>query len=266
MADDCRRQGFELERRIFELDNDDYLQNASAILDKLKSFYRQGGESSSLPKLLQDYTQVILDITFYEENKLVDQEFPEDCSPFKIQQLLQDLTEPEVLAGRLAPAQEVQSVLGLEVLECLYWRRGALLYMYCHTLHQRKQWIKKNKTTFLKCIQEGVRYLMRMLQVRNSVKLNDGVVFHDSATANFLAEGIFSDTHLLTMMYIGEMCFWAVKYEDCSVDSTERKEDRLHFRDIGTQILHKYVLACEGPLQGQGWNTENAKEILSILQ
>lgn len=30
---------------------------------------------------------------------------------------------------------------------------------------------------------------MRMLQVRNSVKLNDGVVFHDSATANFLAEG-----------------------------------------------------------------------------
>lgn len=68
------------------------------------------------------------------------------------------------------------------------------------------------------------------------------------------------------MMYIGEMCFWAVKYEDCSADSTERKEDSLQFRDIGTQILNKYVLACEGPLQGQGWNTENAKEILSILQ
>lgn len=77
--------------------------------------------------------------------------------------------------------------------------------------------------------------------------------------------GIFSDTHLLTMMYIGEMCFWAVKYEDCSADM-DRKEDHLQFRDIGTQILNKYVLACEGPLQGQGWNTENAKEILSILQ
>lgn len=58
------------------------------------------------PHLLS-INQVILDITFYEENKLVDQEFPEDCSPFKIQQLLQDLTEPEVLAARLAPAQEV---------------------------------------------------------------------------------------------------------------------------------------------------------------
>lgn len=45
---------------------------------------------------------------------------------------------------------QVQAVLGLELLECVYWRRGALLYMYCHTLHQRKQWIKKNKATFLK--------------------------------------------------------------------------------------------------------------------
>lgn len=61
---------------------------------------------------------MILDITFYEENKLVDQEFPEDCSPFKIQQLLQDLTEPEVLAGRLAPAQEVCIFAFLNLLLC----------------------------------------------------------------------------------------------------------------------------------------------------
>lgn len=59
------------------------------------------------PIILPTFLQVVLDITFYEENKLVDQEFPEDTSPFKIQQLLQDLTEPEVLAGRLVPAQEV---------------------------------------------------------------------------------------------------------------------------------------------------------------
>ncbi|KAJ0019744.1 hypothetical protein NQD34_007313 [Periophthalmus magnuspinnatus] len=118
MADDYRRQGFELERRIFDLDvkcaslkaekpDDDYLQNAASILEKLKSYFRHGGESSTLSKLLQDYTQVILDITFFEENRLVDLEFPEECSPGKIQQLLQDLTEPEVLAGRLAPGQEV---------------------------------------------------------------------------------------------------------------------------------------------------------------
>ncbi|KAF7694794.1 hypothetical protein HF521_006517, partial [Silurus meridionalis] len=199
------RRVVELERRILELDSkcaslrsekpdDDYLQNAASVLEKLKSSYTHTGESSSLYKLLQDYTQVILDITFYEENKLVDQEFPEEISPFKIQQLLQDLTEPELLAARLAPNQEVQAVLGLELLECVYWRRGALLYMYCHTLHQRKQWIKKNKATFLKCVQEGVRYLMKMLQVRSSVKLSDGVVFHDSNTTNLLTE-VHCQTH-----------------------------------------------------------------------
>lgn len=32
---------------------------------------------------------------------------------------------------------------------------------------------------------------MRMLQVRNSVKLNDGVVLHDTATGNVLSEGTF---------------------------------------------------------------------------
>lgn len=65
--------------------------------------------------------QVILDITFYEENKLVDQEFPEECSPFKIQELLQDLTEPEVLSGRLAPAQEVmlKYIFKLEIIKCI---------------------------------------------------------------------------------------------------------------------------------------------------
>lgn len=140
---------------------------------------------------------------------------------------------------------QVQSVLGLELLECLYWRRGALLYMYCHTLHQRKQWIKKNKATFLKvlfpishstvpiqvamiwvsittlhvlqCLQEGVRYLMRMLQVRNSVKLNDGVVFHDSATANFLAEGTCCKcnfcfkTQMIDFLHFFKVCAYAIQ-------------------------------------------------------
>ena len=46
------------------------------------------------------------------------------------------------------------------------------------------------------CIQEGVRYLMRMLQVRNSVKLSDGVVFHDGATASMLSEGKISHVYL----------------------------------------------------------------------
>ena len=36
---------------------------------------------------------------------------------------------------------------------------------------------------------------MRMLQVRNSVKINDGVVLHDTATAGFLSEGKYVLTY-----------------------------------------------------------------------
>lgn len=44
---------------LFYPTDDDYLQNASAILEKLKGHFRQGGgESSNISKLLQDYTQV----------------------------------------------------------------------------------------------------------------------------------------------------------------------------------------------------------------
>lgn len=80
-------------------------------------------------------SQVVLDITFYEENKLVDQEFPEDTSPFKIQQLLQDLTEPEVLAGRLVPAQEVvfackQLLCHLE--RCHFVKNVCVFVVLCH--------------------------------------------------------------------------------------------------------------------------------------
>lgn len=65
---------------------------------------------------------MILDITFYEENQLVDQEFPEDSSPFKIQQLLQDLTEPEVLVARLAPGQEVCMFLWTVLFQSLLFK------------------------------------------------------------------------------------------------------------------------------------------------
>lgn len=74
--------------------------------------------------------QVILDITFYEENKLVDQEFPEEISPFKIQQLLQDLTEPELLASRLAPSQEVQPTMPcVDSVVCRIWDTPTLNLM-----------------------------------------------------------------------------------------------------------------------------------------
>lgn len=42
------------------------------------------------------------------------------------------------------------NILGTELVECLYWRRGALLYMYCHTVKERSEWLQENIAIFKK--------------------------------------------------------------------------------------------------------------------
>ena len=90
--------------------------------------------------------------------------------------------------------------------------------------------------------------------------------------------GIFSDIHVLAMMYSGEMCYWGLKH--CTAQQSENHEvgtagfgasctahkEPLDFREVGEKILKKYVSVCEGPLKEQEWNTANAKQILSFFQ
>lgn len=42
------------------------------------------------------------------------------------------------------------NILGAELLECLYWRKGALLYMHCHTAKERSEWLQENIAIFKK--------------------------------------------------------------------------------------------------------------------
>lgn len=42
------------------------------------------------------------------------------------------------------------NILGAELLECLYWRKGALLYMYCHTAKEKSEWLQENIAIFEK--------------------------------------------------------------------------------------------------------------------
>lgn len=72
---------------------------------------------------------------------------------------------------------------------------------------------------FIQCIQEGVRYLMRMLQVRNTVKLSDGVVLHDSG-ASILSEGKYVHLWIVKLCYaflfvmlVYLLVFWQVFFQ-----------------------------------------------------
>ncbi|XP_006007173.1 RAB7A-interacting MON1-CCZ1 complex subunit 1 [Latimeria chalumnae] len=285
----CIEQSADLSERIGNLErkccrlrqneenqDDIYLLRASVALEKLKSLSKNT-RNENLSKLLQDYTQVVLDITFFEENRLVDNDFPEDISSERVCKVLHDLSEPEVLARDLIKDQDLCAVLGVEMVECLHWRRGAFLYMYCHTVREREKWLMGNQSHFKKCLEDGICHLVKMLHVRSPVDLNDKVLFRDISTARLLSEGVFSDTHLLAMMYTGEMCYWRLKNCAKEEDHDQISEvssrsyaaldhDNVEFRRVGQLMLQKYISFCEGPLNGQGWSTESAKEILSFFK
>ncbi|XP_053910737.1 RAB7A-interacting MON1-CCZ1 complex subunit 1 isoform X2 [Cuculus canorus] len=256
---------------------DSFLAKGSATLEKLKDLCNEGREHPST--LLQLYAQGVLDITYFEENQLVDEDFPEESSLQKVRELTRVLSEPEDLVRECNVNEEPINILGAELLECLYWRRGALLYMFCHTAKERSEWLQENIAVFEKCLNDGVHYLMKMLSFRCPLQLNEDVAVQDKDTATLLSEGVFSDTHLLAMMYSGEMCYWGLQH--CGEGKQKKLETTdsifnsdlccrsqcvfLDFRETGKKMLTKYVAVCEGPLKGEGWNTTTAKQMLCYL-
>ncbi|XP_006139557.1 RAB7A-interacting MON1-CCZ1 complex subunit 1 [Pelodiscus sinensis] len=271
-----------LERRLERLrgagGDDAFLVKGGISLEKLKPLCEEDKEAVNPSNLLQLYTQIVLDITYFEENQLVDENFPEDSSLQRVKELINILSEPEVLVKESNTCQELVGVLGAELLECLSWRRGALLYMYCHTVKEREDWLTENSYLFKKCLTDGIHYLLKMLQFRCPTQLSD-VSFRDRDTARLLSEGIFSDTHVLAMMYIGEMCYWGLKHCGVEKPGTHEMDSEsntelycclrsavLDFREVGEKMLMKYIAVCDGPLKGQNWNTTNAILILDYFK
>ncbi|XP_036919131.1 UPF0600 protein C5orf51 homolog [Sturnira hondurensis] len=257
-------------------EDDHFLIRASAALEKLKLLC-EDKDCSNPSNLLELYTQAILDMTYFEENKLVDEDFPEDSSQ-KVKELITFLSEPEILVKENNTNPKHCPLLGDELRECLSWRRGALLYMYCHSLTKRREWLTRKSGLLKEYLVDGISYLLQMLNYRCPTQLNEEVSFQDLDTAKLLSEGVFSDIHLLAMMYSGEMCYWGLKHcEDpqpggqavgtgvSGASHTTHKEP-LDFREVGEKILKKYVSVCEGPLKEQEWNTTNAKQILNFFQ
>uniref|UniRef100_A0A8C6X6Z9 RAB7A interacting MON1-CCZ1 complex subunit 1 n=2 Tax=Elapinae TaxID=42168 RepID=A0A8C6X6Z9_NAJNA len=195
------------------------------------------------------------------------EEFPEESSLQKVEELIGALSSQKTWSMKV-PLE----ILGIELLECLYWRRGALIYMFCHTVKGRKEWLRKETDLLKKFLKEGIHYLIKMLDFRCTDNPNEEFVVQDTGTAILVNEGIFSDTHLLAMMYCGEMCYWGLKY--CGDQGTELHRELpgsseniiMDFQEIGEKMLTKYIAVCEGPLRSHGWDTKNAKRILDYFK
>lgn len=215
--------------------------------------------TSSIETKLQQYVQAMLDFTFYTESILVAEEFPQEKSQSQVEKLLRQLEIPLELAQKVLPKKQIVDILGAEIYECVRWRQGALLYMFCDTINRDDNRRETNKECFLQNILKGVHHLTGMLVVRTSQNANFS--YNDEETYNLVKEGIYSNTHVLNLMYKGEMCYWYL--ENVNQHAQSHSEDRVRLTKEGRKALQTYIRLTEGPLKNNGWSSDRAKQLLN---
>ena len=106
-------------------------------------------KSVHLKLAVHNYTQSILDSTYFQECTLTGAEFSDKTSFEQIAAINQALSLPAQLCSSVG---QVAELLGTDLLECLYWRVGALLYMFCHSMYEREEGKRKeiDRDVFLK--------------------------------------------------------------------------------------------------------------------
>ena len=102
----------------------------------------QASKTDDLKEALVKYTQSVLDSTYFQECALTEANFREEGTFSHIVGIIQALSLPAELCGGV---EQVVEMLGADILECLYWRVGALLYMYCHHLYEEDEEEKERR-------------------------------------------------------------------------------------------------------------------------
>ena len=81
-------------------------------------------------------------------------------------------------------------------------------------------------------------------------------------------QGVFSDTHLLALMYAGDLCYWHWRIEkETSGDLGIRdvgKSGARKFNSVssGRRFLQKFVDIVKESFKGKGWDSTRAEQIL----
>lgn len=79
--------------------------------------------------------------------------------------------------------------------------------------------------------------------------------------------GVYSDTHLLALMYAGEMCYWhwKVSQNACTDTSSLQNLIKTGFDSLanGTKFLQKFVNVVRTQVRGNGWDFSKAEKILA---
>lgn len=211
------------------------------------------GDADDMKNLLKQYAQIVLDYTYSDEGKLVDESFPEDSYRQRIHEIFVWIDTIEELVLKCLPQITMTECLGHEIVECIHWRKGALLYMLCCTIKEDDRRVDNLNDEFFMNIKDGVGHLQKMLRVKREITEWNG----DQHAVDLVNMGVYSDTHPLCMMYAGEMCYWYCQFNRKSMPDFNAKE-------IGQDLLSKYIKIVKSPLMF-GWTSDKAEEFLTFL-
>ncbi|XP_006814233.1 RAB7A-interacting MON1-CCZ1 complex subunit 1-like, partial [Saccoglossus kowalevskii] len=147
-------------------------------------------EEQQIKDVLTEYTQALLDFTYFEENKLVDEEFPESTAKERLHHILGYLNKVHIIVSDIFGSDaDMIDVLGVDIVECLYWRKGALYYMYSHTVNQDKDRVKRNLQDFTQSLRDGVEFLTKMSNLRVPLSEQEQVDYNDECTLKLIQQG-----------------------------------------------------------------------------
>lgn len=234
----------------------------------------------------RNWAQGLLDVTFAIENILVDAEFSDRAAFDEVSELLASIERRAVaLTAAWPPSSDdhpqedggdkdtaaMVHWFGDGLAECVHWRRGALAYMLTATLAADRRPLPRP------LLLQGLRELDRMVATRgDGMKASVADAEGSEGVRMMLLEGILSDTHLLAVVYGGEMCYWGTQEWSFPAEEEEGGGDRAEevggLRAKGVALLTRYIKCVEVMTEGAsggvgaGWDTARAQQLLAELQ
>lgn len=283
-----------------------YSDKCAHLIDDIGKKKNVSDRDFLVSETLQGIAQFVLDSTYIEECNLVNEEFHDEASPYtRILYLIGTLNSIVQLAQTTVKEKQPIEVLGSEILECIHWRKGALMYMYCHTLNSKPE--KEFPPHYKQCLEKGISFLKSMLccqstpawLTEHSTVTTDNLLAgeEDDYSSFLYSQGILSSTHLLALMYCGEMCYWLTKSNfkdiDDKIESSDTLNqvkgdtrvidacidtegytqpmdkgscDNINAKQFGQSCLEMYMTAAKKQVFSGGWQTSRAEEILEYLK
>lgn len=240
---------------------------------------------------IEKYAKTVLSITWDQELVITSDDFRTQNSEKVmtsiqflldgIRQLCQELDESPANDQILDHNgyQSVRSLLGVDFAECLLWRKAGLLYAFCNCklnsglklnadsvlIEDSDQLSDELKHKLLQYLIDGIQWFRHFLSQRQSFDdvLSTPTDQSLNSSEALIAHNIFSDNHLLSLMYLSEMCFWYQKYSN---------HWRLYLHTNGFDVeecakrcLNLYINAVENHFKSLGWNCDKAKQLLHLI-